>query len=277
MRFVLADVKPVSIIVAMVLLCATAIAQKSGQRDFEIGAMGGVSWYNGDLNTKKMFGRDYLNQAYGISMRQNLSRRFALRGTFNIGSLNAADENANQYAQVIRNLSFTTRIYEVAGLVEFNFLEFDALVSKHLFSPYTFIGLSVFHFNPTTEVEGSIYELQPLATESKNYKLTSVAVPFGFGFKCAFTDRVIAHVDWGMRRTFTDHLDDVGGDYPDPAQVDGLSENLSDRSLEQIGPDGTNWGTQRGNAKTQDWYSFVMAGLSVRIGPKKGSCKHIGI
>lgn len=261
------------------LTCAVliSIAQKSGDRDWEIGASAGVSWYNGDLNPNKFFGSDYSHQALGISIRKNLNQRFALRGQFLYGRLSANDDVSKSAFQLNRNLNFSTPVYELSSTIEFNFLEYDPLINKYRFSPYSFIGLAFFRFNPVTEIEGSIYELQPLATEGKSYSLVSVSIPFGFGFKWAITDRILFSADWGMRRSFTDYIDDVSQSYPLKGDLTGLSENISDRSLEQSGPDGTNWGTQRGNSQTKDWYSFVMGGLSFRIGPKKGSCKHIGI
>ncbi|GAB5538479.1 MAG: DUF6089 family protein [Salibacteraceae bacterium] len=253
------------------------MAQKTAGKDWEVGLTGGICWYNGDINPDKFFNPNVYNQAFGLSVRKNLNQRFALRGHFNYGVLSGSDEVSTSEFQVNRNLNFTTPIYELASTIEFNFFEFDALLKQYQFSPYSFIGLSVFRFNPSTEVEGGVYDLQPLATEAKVYSRTSIAIPFGFGFKWALSDRAIIHADWGMRKTFTDYIDDVSTSYPAIDEIDGLSQNLSDRSLEQSGPDGTNWGTQRGNSKTKDWYNFVTAGISVRIGPKKGSCKHIGI
>lgn len=261
----------------LICTCVSSLAQKSGQRDWEIGASAGVSWYNGDMNPNVFFGRNYMSNAYGLHFRKNLNKRFALKAQFNYGTLKASDELSTSSFQQNRNLSFTTPIYELATTIEFNFFEFDPLINRQRISPYTFIGLGTFRFNPSTEVEGSVYELQPLATEGKRYLKTGISLPFGMGAKWAITDRIIANAEWGLRRTFTDYLDDVSDEYPRAGELSGLSENLSDRSLAQNGPDGTNWGTQRGNAQTTDWYSFVTAGLSIRLGPKKGSCKHIGI
>jgi hypothetical protein len=270
-------VKKAWFFIALVFVAFSLNAQKSGDRDWEIGVNSGISWYNGDLNPTKFFGSDYYHQAIGVSLRKNLNRRFALRGQFIYGRLSANDQASKSSFQLNRNLNFSTPIYELSSTIEFNFLEYDPLIRKYQFSPYSFIGLSIFRFNPETEIEGSVYELQPLATEGKSYSLVSVSIPFGFGFKWAISDRLLFSADWGMRRSFTDYLDDVSQSYPLKGELTGLSENISDRSLEQSGPDGTNWGTQRGNSQTKDWYSFVMAGLSFRIGPKKGSCKHIGI
>lgn len=261
----------------ILLVFQTAQGQKSGQTDFEIGVSGGVSWYNGDLNPNVHFGRNYMNRAFGLSLRRNLNQRFALRWQFNYGEVGANDVLANTSFRRNRNLNFSSPIIEFSNTIEFNFLPWDALINKHRFSPYSFIGLSGFYFNPTTTIENSIFELQPYATEGRNYRRINVAVPFGFGFKLAINDRFLLSADWGLRRTFTDYLDDVSGFYPIENELEGISEDLSDRSLVQAGPDGTNWGTQRGNALSKDWFSFATATLSIRLGPKKGSCKHLRI
>ncbi len=265
------------VLILISLYSVQLLAQKSGQRDWELGVTAGMCWYNGDLNPNKLFGREYYHETFGLSLRKNFNQRFAFRTQLNYGTLSAADEASTSEFQVNRNLNFSTPLYEWANTIEFNFLPYDALLNGKRFSPYSFIGLNMFWFNPSTNVEGNIYELQPLATEGKSYSRLSVSMPFGFGFKWAVTDRFIFNADWGMRRTFTDYLDDTSGSYPNQSELEGLSENLSDRSLAQSGPNGTNWGTQRGNSQTKDWYSLVTLGLAIRIGPKKGSCKQIGI
>ena len=260
-----------------IIYSASLHAQKSGQTDWEIGVSSGVSWYNGDLNPDVFFGKNFIHQMYGISARRNINQRWALRFEGVYGELSASDELSTDDFLTLRNLSFSSKVYEAAGMIEFNFFEFDALISKYRFSPYTFIGMGIFRFNPETSVEGNSYVLSTLQTEGKKYNRTSVAIPFGMGFKWALTDRIIFSADWGMRKTFSDYIDDVSDMYPAANEVNGLSKALSDRSLQQAGPDGTNWNTQRGNARNKDWYSIVKATLSIRIGPKKGSCKHLRI
>lgn len=267
--------KSTFILLLALIATISAGAQKTGQTDFELGVSGGVSWYNGDLNPDKHFSGDYLNNAFGISLRKNLSERFALRLQGNYGRLSANDALSGSQFQQNRNLNFSTRLIEVATTFEFNFLEFDALIRRKSFSPFIFIGIAGFHFNPETEVEGNQYELRPLETENKSYSRYTVSMPFGFGFKWAVTDRLILSADWGLRKTWTDYIDDVSTYYPAQADLSGLSQDLADRSLEQVGPDGTNWNTQRGTSRTEDWYSFAMLTVSMRLGPKKGSCKHL--
>ncbi len=267
----------VLLILLSVLICGTSNAQKSGQTDFEIGLSGGVSWYNGDLNPYAHFSQKYWHEAFGISLRRNLNQRFALRSQLNIGRISADDARSSSQFQSNRNLNFSSPLYEFATTLEFNFLPFDALIDKHRFSPYSFIGISGFYFNPSTIIEGSVYELQPLATEGKSYLRYGISMPFGFGFKLAINDRLIISTDWGLRKTFTDYLDDVSSLYPLQSEISGLSQDISDRSLVQSGPNGTNWGAQRGNSVTNDYYTYVLVTLAVRLGPKKGSCKHLRI
>jgi hypothetical protein len=277
LRFDDAAMRSSLIVILILLLSLPSVGQKSSQTDFEVGPTGGVSWYNGDLNPRRYFDRQYMHEAYGLSVRRNINQRFAFRGQFMMGTLSADDALATDPFQVTRNLNFSTPIYEVSGVIEFNFLTFDALITKYRFSPYSFFGLGGFYFNPTTQIEGNIYELQPLATEGKSYSRFNVSIPFGMGVKLALTDRLIVSADWGMRKTFSDYIDDVSGTYPLAGEIDGLAEDISDRSLKQSGPDGTNWGTQRGDQVYKDWYSFVGLTFAVRLGPKKGSCKHLRI
>ena len=267
----------VLVAISYLLFVSPLLAQKSGQTDFEIGVSGGVSWYNGDLNPYAHFSNNYWHEAFGMSLRRNLNQRFALRGQVNIGHISADDILSSSQFQSNRNLNFSSPLYELATTLEFNFLPFDALINKYRFSPYSFIGLSCFYFNPSTIIEGSVYELQPLATEGKSYLRYGIAIPFGFGFKLALNDRIILSTDWGLRKTFTDYLDDVSSLYPKQTEIDGLSQDISDRSLVQSGPDGTNWGTQRGNSVTKDYYTYALVTIAIRLGPKKGSCKHLRI
>ena len=82
--------------------------------------------------------------------------------------------------------------------------------------------------------------------------------------------------EWGIRRTFTDYLDDVSTDYANAEvlqeEIGILSAILSDRSLVKIRPDGTNDGLARGNPNDNDWYFVSLASLSIRLGPENDGC-----
>lgn len=248
-----------------------------GQRDksFELGVFGGLVHYNGDLNPNAQFSTDFSRPAYGIVGRKNLNRRWSIKFNAYFGRIVGDDSKVNREYNQTRNLSFESSLWDVGGQFEFNFIPYHPLDEKSSpFSPYLFGGLSLFHFNPTAELQGNRYELQPLKTEgqAKGYSLTSMAVPFGIGVKARINHRLLIGFEWGIRRTWTDYLDDVSTTYPEEGALTGVSADLSDRSFENVGPNGTNWGTQRGNPNRRDWYTFSGITLTVRIGPKPNEC-----
>lgn len=242
------------------------------QRYFEIGAFGGISYYNGDLNPSQHLKPSNNHLAVGLIARQVLNSRWALRGSFNIGNLSGSDAESNDPFQQQRNLSFYTRIYELSAGIEFNFRKFNpfnppsAFRQADMFTPFVFIGIGGFYFNPKTELDGNEYELQPLKTEGEEYSRIGVSIPFGVGCKLRVSQRTLVSFEYGLRQTFTDYIDDVSSVYPEnPNELNQTTRKLSDRSVMQQGSDGSNWGTQRGNSKTTDWYSFVGVTLTFNL------------
>ncbi|NRA12748.1 MAG: hypothetical protein HRT57_12395, partial [Crocinitomicaceae bacterium] len=119
-------------------------------------------------------------------------------------------------------------------------------------------------------------DLQPLGTEgqgsslnSKSYGLTQLAIPIGLGAKISMGDKASINFEIGLRKTFTDYIDDVGsGSYIDPvllaAENGPLAAELSNRSLSD-----SRFG-RRGNASTKDWYVFSGVMFTFRLGkPQK--------
>jgi len=185
---------------------------------------------------------------------------------------------------VNRNLSFISAIQEVSGTFEFNFLPFEISNYNYSFTPFMFWGLSVFHFNPKAEYKGEEIELQPLGTEGQEtsdhperikYSLISAAMPFGGGFKFN-GDNLGFTIEMGVRRAYTDYLDDVSTTYPNQiillAENGSLAAELSDRSLGEaplIAPD-----KMRGDPNHPDWYMFVGVSAYKSIGGKfRYACK----
>ena len=158
---------------------------------------------------------------------------------------------------------------------------------------------------------GKEYELQPLSTEGqgltaytdlKPYSLVSFSIPFGLGIKWSISRTVSIGLEWGLRKTFTDYIDDVSGRYADPsllaAEKSPLAAGLSNRAFEQQAIDGgldismgsngqpnnpTDYKTYLGSIQSmtgeqrgtdaKDWYGI--AGLTIMfkiVGPKSKSC-----
>ena len=90
-------------------------------------------------------------------------------------------------------------------------------------------------------------------------------VPLGVGVKFALGKKATINLEYGIRKTFTDYLDDVGSNtYVDAATLAAengpLAAALTNRSL-----DGFRYG-KRGNSATSDWYSFYGAVVTFRLG-----------
>ena len=233
----------------------------------DFGIMAGTSYYMGDLNPGKQF---YSTRpAAGVLYRRNFNPRYSLKFSAYYGTIEAYDSESSSKAQQERNLHFKSDIYDFTGQIEFNFLPFVIGESWDYFSPYVFAGVSIFKYNPTAEFEGSWHELQPLKTEGKEYALIQGAFPFGLGLKLSIARNFALGVEWGLRKTFRDYLDDVSTVYANPAEIrkanGEMAVILGDRSLNNEEEFINNEGRQRGNSKNNDWYSFAGLTLTYQI------------
>lgn len=248
---------------------------------FDVGTFVGVANYRGELIRNNMEPTEY-NFAVGGFVRYNLLPYFSVKGAITGSKLTGSDVFSGQRA---RNLNFTTFIVEAAVTGEWNLLNYNILDGHHKTSPYLFAGLAGFYYNPQTEYKGTMYDLRPLGTEGQGlpgygdiYSKFAVAVPFGFGIKVAIHEVTYIGFEIGMRRTFTDYLDDVSGYYPDLADLvearGTRATALSYRAHEYDNTLPRDPGTSlRGNPDTDDWYLFGGVTLSVNL---KGGNKSFG-
>src|SRR4030095_8015554 len=167
-----------------------------------------------------------------------------------------------------RNLSFQSPVSEFSLVGEFNTFDLD----NKKWTPYVFAGIAVFRYNPYTfDRSGNKTYLQPLSTEgqglpgyspSSPYGLTQFALPFGAGIKYNLSDKFRLGMEVGLRRTFTDYLDDVSGNYADQNDLltyrGSLAADLAYRGDEVPGGDltYTSKADIRGSAKYKDYYYF---------------------
>lgn len=244
----------------------------TGKSRSELGFLIGGSYYIGDLNPIMPFRNTHL--AGGLVYRYNLNSRVSIRGNFNYGKLSADDADSDDPMFIDRNLSFFTTIYELASGVELNYFPFQLGHDRYKGTAYLLAEIGVFRMNPKTIADdGTEIELQPLGTEgqgtslstSKHYNLTQLCVPLGIGCKLALGSSVSLNFEFGIRKTFTDYIDDVGkSQYVDPvllaAESGPLVAELSNRSLS-----GSRYG-KRGDTATKDWYVFSGMMLTFRLG-----------
>lgn len=238
----------------------------------ETGIFLGAANYFGDLQAGKMESSEY-NPALGAFVQYNFSKRFSVAGQFVQMRVSGADENATLIADQRRNLSFRSDIYELGIIGKLNLVSFNIPAGQKA-SPYLFGGVAGFYFNPQAQFQGDWYALQPIGTEGQGdpgggekYSLLSLSIPFGVGFKFAVNDRLNIGIELGLRKTFTDYLDDVSGLYPDLdrlRETDPLAASLSFRQPEGLENIAMNpGGTPRGDASTTDWY--FIGGITISI------------
>lgn len=258
-------------IAATTMMALTVSAQRYGSTKYlDVGVTGGIANYWGDLS-KSPFGKGTIGWNIGAIGRYNLSSRFALRFHIINGKIMAFDEKSGIAA---RGLSFKSNVLEVGALGEFSILPFDPESDDHRIAPYIFAGIAFFKFNPEAEFNGITYALQPLGTEGQQninspllpYQTGQFAVPMGLGVKFAVSRSFTLGLEMGVRLTFTDYLDDVGGFYADPdfiresgAQGD-LAADLADRStIDRPAADHAP-GAARATVAGKDWY--LMGGVT---------------
>ncbi len=246
----------------------------SSAQFWEGGFYGGISYYNGDMSTRAIPYQDLQPTIGGFlryNMRDELSFRFSggwARVAYDMANTDTDYEYSDQF--LLHNLSFRTDIVEVGAMAEWNIFGFDPYNLRKIFTPYLFAGVSAFYFNPKAEYNNEWVPLQPLGTEGQGmdgfaakYSRVSLAIPVGIGVKFAVNDLWNIGLDWGVRATFTDYLDDASGTYVSrPELIAGngeLAANLANRMGEYLGsePVVVPTGTRRGNPTTNDFYTFL--------------------
>lgn len=280
------------VVMLFAMVVATPVRELKAQNS-EVGACVGTMFYLGDLNQTKLFKLNLkdksLNQLHiagGFMYRYNISPRFAFKADFLFGKVSSTDVGTDM---TTRNFNFFSPITEFSAELELNFFELYNTTGKNRFSPYIFAGITLFSFNPQTTYNGETYELHSLGTEGqgledgpKPYSLTTGAIPFGFGIKATIGRYFAIGAEWGIRWTFTDYLDDVGGRYYDNdalrANYGNLVADLADRSPELMDEDGNPLplhvaGHARGNETTNDAYSFACITLTVKFGNEDRACR----
>lgn len=242
--------------------------------------LGGFSNYNGDLQQKRIT----LEQAKGVigaGLTYNISNHLLGRIDALFASVSADDKRSKKPDLISRNLNFSSRVYELSLLGEYNIFN----LNDRKFSPYVFMGVGLFHFSPyTLDAVGNKVFLQPLSTEGqgflpgkKNYKRTDFNVPLGGGIKYALSDDLHVGFELGLRVLKTDYLDDVSNVYVDrntlltergQTAVDFAFRGDELKDNPRPYPE---FGFKRGNNKVNDFYYFGLFRIDFRINSSNNS------
>ncbi|MGE5354811.1 MAG: DUF6089 family protein [Deltaproteobacteria bacterium] len=251
------------------IILFVSISQFSYSQQSELGIGLGVCTYYGDL------GRDNLKSihpAFQVFYNYRFNAFLNTRLSFGMGTISGNDSYSTNAGQNQRNLSFRSNVNEFAGVLEFNY----GGIGKNII-PYFYAGVNAFLFNPKTLYNGEWVYLRELGTEGQGsvhhpdkikYSLLESSIVFGAGVKIAVTAHLAFSIDLGWRRTNTDYIDDVGGEYINYNELlrsnGELAAKLSDRTPEYLGITehmNRETGAQRGGNSSGDYY--VMSFLNV--------------
>ena len=239
--------------------------------NFHVNLFAGTSNYQGDLQDKRFtFSQSHF--AGGVGISYDLSDRFSIRSGITLGKLSGDDKFGRNSR---RNLNFSSNLTEVNLGLEY----YITRLQDHSLTPYVFAGIAMYHFNPYTfDTSGTKYFLKPLSTEGEgfidgksNYNLTQLAIPFGAGVKLSLSDNINVGVEMGLRKLFTDYLDDVSTRYVDQTLLftnrGAKAVELAYRGNElKNGSPYPDANAQRGGVTRRDWYYFTGFTLSFRLG-----------
>jgi hypothetical protein len=259
------------------------------QTSIEFGVLLGASTYYGDLNGQQL-SPSHIHPSAAILGRYNINERWAVKGFIGYGRISGADSISTSSRDKLRNLSFISDIFEVSAQIELNLIKNKlGYNSTNRVIPYLFSGLAIFNFNPRTTYKGREYELQPLGTEGQGtteyndrekYALTQISIPLGVGLKKRFGKHFTFGIEGGLRYTFTNYLDDIGGKFANNNVVRRASGEvagaLADRSAE-VNPLGFPTFAE-GRSRSKKWMPlndiYILGGISItyRFVPQGMKC-----
>ena len=289
------------ILLVVVLFPEAADAQRWKRMRYELNYGLGASNFLGELGGADQIGTNQFKDLefsmtrYVISagLRYKILKWLSTKASIQIGMLRGDDALTQEQSRNYRNLSFRSPIYELAIQIEASIIKEQAGARYRLrgvkgrkwmaINTYPFIGIAGFYMNPKAEYQGVWYALQPLTTEGQGqfptrekYSRFQIAIPIGIGFKYGFNRRWSVSLEYGLRKTFTDYIDDVSTTYVHADFITAGSPNsnvavaLADQADGGLGPDGafpgkTAPGQQRGDPHDNDAYMFAIVSLNYKF------------
>jgi len=263
-----------TVIISGILFMPMMLVAQYNDTYLRLGASVGAMNYLGDLAGSNPY--ETSHPGFGLYVGYKLNPMLSVRGTALFGRISGDDTHADDPELRARNLSFRSNIQEFSlQLVGDFFFTPRSYTSRPFMTPYVYVGLSLFNFNPEAPLGNQWIELQPLGTEGQYirdneedypepYKLQQISIPLGAGLRFKVVRDLDIEFEVGLRKTFTDYLDDVSGYYPDLRDLqrqNPQAAQFSDRSNRRDFPDGR-VDMPRGDRSQDDWYMYTSISVS---------------
>jgi len=218
-----------------------------------------------------------------LGLRYKFYEKIAGKVGLTLGYLKGSDNTTEEISRNYRNITVRTQIVELALQGEYSFIKekvghrYNLRKVKGLraFSTntYIFAGIAGFYFNPQGKYQGDWYNLQPLGTEGQGvygtrekYSRVQLSIPVGVGMKYSLDRKWSVGLEYGVRYTFTDYLDDVSTTYIDQSYFNNnpVAAYFADPS-DKSEPNKTAAGQQRGDAMDNDAYMFMVITFTYKL------------
>lgn len=207
----------------VVFLIGLMVFKAQAQPSLDIGFFGGAGTYFGDM-TRTEFSKS-VNPAYGAFVRYNFNPRYALRFNVLNGTIGAEGAYDNQLwnidpvtGQPFTEWNFDKNVMDISLQFEWNFFKYIVGDKATPNSTYIFGGLGMQNYGYT-----DIYA--PGGSNSE----VAATIPFGLGFKFNLSKRIGLGIEGGLRKTFSDKLDNLddplGYPAPEPKYTDTYHNN----------------------------------------------------
>lgn len=245
-----------------------------------LGVFGGASAYSGELTASEQMGFPsdqlasvgYAQYAVGASLSYQWHPHMGLRAFAAYGRVRGDDAESNSARALARDLAVETELFELSLQWTYDFApSYRGIYQRPGFSPYVFGGVGGVWYRPGAdinlgEINGRV-DLREFRTEgqAEPYNQWALVIPFGMGARIKLAPRWDLRLELGLRKTFTDYLDDVsgategrGGRFPLPSELDGLTgiRTLVAYQAETLTDVFQKEDLRRGNPETDDWYAF---------------------
>lgn len=296
------------ILCLIVIIPSLAEAQRWKRQRYEWVTAIGATQFLGDLGGRNQIGSDYFldmdaastRYIVNLGFRYKISQYVSAKTGFSFGEIAGDDKFTQEPFRNNRNLHFRSPVVEWATQIEVSWMR-ESTGSRYKIRRvrgrgrkgsqvyvYGFAGVALLYMNPMAKFDGKWHSLRKLHTEGqgfvpsrKEYSNWQFTIPFGVGMKYTIDKKSSIGLEYGLRKTFTDYMDDVSTSYaysqwrpneitnldPDHQLAsNSIAQYFADPSLAPV-PEGIDSfggacsacpGQQRGDPTDLDSYMFLM-------------------
>ncbi|MCF8464770.1 MAG: outer membrane beta-barrel protein [Flavobacteriales bacterium] len=289
----------------LLVLPTLASAQRWKRQRYEWVTGVGATQFLGDVGGRDQIGSDFFfdldaastRYVVNLGMRYKISQYVSAKTSFSFGEIAGDDKFTKEPFRQNRNIHFRSPVVEWATQLEVSWMK-ESTGSRYKIRRvrgkgrkgsqvyvYGFAGVGLLYMNPMAQYNGKWHALRPLHTEGqefvpsrKEYANWQFVIPFGVGMKYAIDKTSSIGLEYGLRKTFTDYMDDVSTSYvytkwalnsleiQDALGYDNVAAALADPSLNRVSNNIDSFpgacsacpGQQRGDPTDLDSYMFMM-------------------